>query len=103
VDEGSTVDLVVSTGLVPVPGVIGDTEAQARATLVNAGFEVQVLTQEDAEATAGTVIAQSPEEGTPTRLGSVVTLTVATAPPTPSPTPTEDASATPSPSGTSTP
>jgi tRNA A-37 threonylcarbamoyl transferase component Bud32 len=88
VDDGSSVDLIVSTGLVPVPGVLGETEAQARADLVNAGFEPGVLYQDDATAKPGTVIAQSPTEGTPTRLGSVVTITVATAPPTPTPTPT---------------
>lgn len=89
VDEGSTVDLVISTGMVPMPGVVGNTEAQARATLTQAGFDPTVIYQEDATATAGTVIAQSPPEGAPTRLGSVVTITVAAAPsPTPTPTPT---------------
>jgi eukaryotic-like serine/threonine-protein kinase len=96
VDAGSSVVLVVSTGEVPVPGVVGDTEAQATATLTNAGFEVQSLDVVDSSAAPGTVVAQSPEEGTPLRLGSVVTISVAVAP-SPSPTPTS----TPSPTKTS--
>jgi serine/threonine-protein kinase len=96
VDEGSAVDLVVSTGLIRVPGVVGDTESQARATLVSVGgFDVVVIDQESATDTPGTVIAQTPTEGTPVRQGSVVTITVATEPPpTPTPTPTPTATAT---------
>jgi len=97
VDTGSGVTLYVSTGKVAVPNVVGDTEAQARATLIQYGFTPQVIPQEDATATPGTVLAQSPTADTPLRLGSTVTITVATAPPA-SPTPSSTSpSPTPSP------
>ena len=91
VDEGSSVVLVVSTGEVSVPNVVGDSEAQATATLRNIGFDVVPVEVIDAGSAPGTVIAQSPTSGTPLRLGSVVTISVAVAPapsPTPSPTTT---------------
>jgi len=95
VDKGSGVTLFVSTGKVAVPDVVGNTLAQAQATLIQYGFDPQPIYQEDATAPAGTVLAQSPPPGTPRRLGSTVTITIATAPtPTPTPTPT---STTPSP------
>ena len=85
IDAGSAVDLVVSTGEVAVPGVVGKSEGEARATLISEGFEVVVLPQETDQAAAGTVINQIPAAGSTARRGTVVTITVATAPPTPSP------------------
>jgi beta-lactam-binding protein with PASTA domain len=93
---GSTVTLSISTGKVTVPDVVTQTEAQARAALTQAGFVPVVISQIDATAAPGTVLAQSPTAGTPLRLGSTVTITVAVAP-TPTPTPT-----TPTPSPTAT-
>lgn len=99
VDKGSAVSLEVSSGKVKVPKVVGQSEAQARATIVNAGFDVQVVKQETSGATPGEVIAQSPPAGTLLQQGRVVTITVAVAPPSPSPTPTPTATSTsPSPS-----
>ena len=56
VDTGSGVTLYVSTGKVAVPNVVGDTEAQARATLIQYGFTPQVIPQEDATATPGILL-----------------------------------------------
>lgn len=89
VDAGTSVNITVSNGSVSVPDVLGQTEAQARSMLTNAGFNVQRITQES-EDPAGTVIGQSPSGGASAPRGSTVTITVAIAPtPTPTPTPTE--------------
>jgi len=88
VDSGSTVILFVSNGQVQVPDVMGETEADARAILSNAGFLVEVLTEETSEGESGTVINQIPSSDSTARLGSTVTITVATEPPTPTPTET---------------
>jgi beta-lactam-binding protein with PASTA domain/tRNA A-37 threonylcarbamoyl transferase component Bud32 len=97
VDAGSSVTLVLSTGEVAVPGVFGQTEAQARATLGQAGFDVSVV-YVTGTGTPGTVVAQSPTADTPLRLGSVVTISVLQAPtPTPTtPTPSPPGSGSPS-------
>ncbi len=42
------------------PSVVGRSEAQAKSDLANAGFDVNVVRQEDAGATPGTVLAQTP-------------------------------------------
>ncbi|NQU37651.1 MAG: Stk1 family PASTA domain-containing Ser/Thr kinase, partial [Actinobacteria bacterium] len=78
VDEGSSVNIAVSNGMVSVPNVVGDTEAQANATLINAGFNVQVINQPSSDP-AGTVLAQSPNGGSKAQKGAQVTITVATA------------------------
>jgi eukaryotic-like serine/threonine-protein kinase len=95
VDTGSSVTLWVSTGKVSVPDVVGDTLAQAQATLIQAGFDPQPIYQQDGTVPDGTVLAQSPAAGQARPLGSTVTITVAQAPPSPSPTST---SGSPSPS-----
>ena len=87
VDAGSAVSLVVSSGKVKVPDVLGKNEAQAKADLSNAGFQVVVIQQEDGSVNAGTVLAQSPSGGTLLAVGKTVTITVATEPPPPTPTP----------------
>ena len=86
VDNGSSVDISVSDGKVAVPSVVGESEAQARSDLINAGFEPNVVKQEDGTKPAGTVLAQSPKAGTSAVKGTLVTITVATAPPSPPPT-----------------
>src|SRR5687768_6646356 len=79
VDQGSTVTVVVSSGVeeVEVPDVTGQTQEQATAGLRAAGFQVQVQTenvQEDSQ--DGRVLRQSPEGETTAEKGSVVTITV---------------------------
>jgi serine/threonine-protein kinase len=66
---------------------VGLSEAQARSDLAQAGFDAQVLEQEDALAVPGVVLAQSPQPGSQLSRGSIVTITVATAPAIPTPTP----------------
>jgi len=102
VAKGTPVSLVVSSGLVPVPNVVGETEVQAKADLANAGFVPAVITAVTDAAAAGTVISQRPDAGTPFGQNKTVTITVATAPPpTQSPTtgPTGTPSSTATPSG----
>ena len=69
---------------------------QAKADLGNAGFQVDVIQQEDGSVGEGTVLAQSPTAGTLLAVGKTVTITVAKAPPPtaarrPTPTSTGDA------------
>jgi beta-lactam-binding protein with PASTA domain len=97
VAKGAAVSLVVSSGLIPVPNVVGETEVQAKADLANAGFVPAVITTVTDAATAGTVISQKPDAGTPFGQNKTVTITVAVAP-TSTPTPSNTGSPTTSPS-----
>ena len=96
VDVGSDVTLQVSNGEVEVPSVIGDTEAEARAKLGAAGFNVTVVYEQTDTEDPGIVLEQAPAAGDTARLATTVLLTVSEAPPTPTPTPS------PSPSDTKT-
>lgn len=87
VPAGSSVAVVVSSGLVQVPDVTGASQAQALSDLTRAGFEVQVVEQQSEGDPPGTVLAQSPRPGTSLERGAVVTITVALAPPAPEPEP----------------
>lgn len=98
VDANRKISLVVSSGEVAVPSVVGDTEEEASAVLIAEGFNPNVVPEQTDAFPAGQVIDQSPDGETFARLGTVVTITVAEALPQPTPTPTE----TPSPSETST-
>ena len=77
VDEGSKVDIVVSSGeeAATVPNVVGFTEEAAISTLENAGFAVSVVTAPD-EAEAGVVISQDPEAGAEAAPGDTVEILV---------------------------
>ncbi|MFC7406085.1 Stk1 family PASTA domain-containing Ser/Thr kinase [Georgenia alba] len=74
--RGDAVDLVVSLGpeLVEVPSVVGQHVGQARATLEDAGFQVEV--EEVLGGYFGTVRSQDPEGGAMVPRSSVITLTV---------------------------
>ncbi len=98
VDAGSPVAISVSNGKAKVPNVVGESEAQAKSDLANAGFDVNVVTLEDGTVPEGQVLAQSPKAGASAVKGTLVTITVAKAPPTPTPTPTPTPSVTPTPS-----
>jgi eukaryotic-like serine/threonine-protein kinase len=92
VPAGSAVDLVVSSGKTGVPNVVGQSEAQARATLVQAGFSDITTVTQPSSAQPGTVLAQAPPAGTSAGPSTPVTLTVATTPsPPPSTAPTTNA------------
>ena len=103
VAAGSSVDIVVSSGLVEVPNVTGATEAQARSDLAQAGFEVQVVEQASSISSPGQVLAQSPQPGTQLDRGSLVTITVAIAAPVPTPIPTPNPTDVPVPTPTDVP
>ena len=88
VELGTRVDIVVSNGTVAVPDVIGDSEAQARSDISNAGLTVEVSYQRTDSAAAGSVLAQTPSARTKVKRGTLVSITVAQAPlPSPSPSP----------------
>ncbi|MGW8888458.1 Stk1 family PASTA domain-containing Ser/Thr kinase [Streptomyces sp. NPDC055749] len=77
-DENATVTVVVSTGApkVEVPDVTDETESDARKTLEDQGFTVNVKSVES-EKTPDTVVEQSPEGGSKAEKESEVTITVA--------------------------
>ncbi|RLV48069.1 Stk1 family PASTA domain-containing Ser/Thr kinase [Nocardioides mangrovicus] len=97
VADGTNVTLSVSEGPQQVPDVVGKTQAQAERLIKAAGFEPSVIENATTEATAGTVIQQSPKGGTTENQGSTITIVVSTyqppstptATPTPTDTPTE--------------
>ncbi|MBN1930451.1 MAG: PASTA domain-containing protein, partial [Desulfobacterales bacterium] len=80
---GTAVDLVVSLGpvMVPVPGVVGQPQADAETTITAAGLIVgTVTTANSATVPAGNVISQNPVEGTAVILGTAVDLVVSLGP-----------------------
>ncbi|MDY7557275.1 protein kinase domain-containing protein [Cryobacterium sp. 10C3] len=99
-DPGDPVDLTVASGSNTVPDTVGLSKAEAIAALENAGFLVLTDSRPDAAATPGTVIAVAPSGQKTLRLGTSITLTLATAP-EPSAAPT--ATSTPPPGPTQTP
>ena len=81
VDEGTRVDLVVSSGPEPasVPFVVGLSEDNAVAAIEGAGLEAEVRREED-DAPEGEVIAQDPEGGTDAEPGDTVVIVVSEGP-----------------------
>ena len=82
--EGTEVVLDVSKGTkqVEVPNVIGMSEADARATLEQAGFQVTSTSAPSDATPEGSVSDQSPDGGTQAAKGSTVSITVSTGPST---------------------
>jgi len=81
VDPGSTVSLSVSSGpaetRVPVPPLVGLTQADAETQLSSAGLVASVQTQSTSiQPQDGRVIDQSPSSGTEVAEGSTVVITV---------------------------
>jgi PASTA domain len=79
VTKGTTVSLTVSSGQaqVSVPDVTGLDEANARAQLVDAGFDVSVVDEPATDPSEdGVVVDQSPSGGSSADKGSSVTITV---------------------------
>src|SRR5918994_1530403 len=83
VRKGSPITLIVSRGRekTAVPDVVGRPQAEAEATLRDAGFEVGTTERESADADPGRVLEQDPAAGAQAAKGDRVTLVVATAPP----------------------
>jgi eukaryotic-like serine/threonine-protein kinase len=77
VDEGSTVQVLVSGGpeTKPVPNAVGLPEAEARDRLVSAGFQVRTR-EVFSDKPEGTVVAQEPAAGAEGDEGGVVTINV---------------------------
>jgi eukaryotic-like serine/threonine-protein kinase len=75
---GTEVDLTISTGPVPVriPDVVGEFAGQAKATLTELGFEVDVEPESTEDVAPNRVLAQSPEGDTNGHKGDTITLTV---------------------------
>jgi eukaryotic-like serine/threonine-protein kinase len=82
--EGTDVVLDVSKGAkqVEVPNVVGMTEADARTTLQQAGFEVSSTSAPSDTTPSGNVSDQSPDGGTQATKGSTVSITVSSGPST---------------------
>jgi serine/threonine-protein kinase len=83
VDAGTFVNIVVSSGKLNVPNVVGQTEDAARALLSDAGFVVGVSYTVDDSVAPGTVLSQTPIADTPADSGSTVTLLVSSLTPDP--------------------
>jgi eukaryotic-like serine/threonine-protein kinase len=101
VSKGSMVTVFYSAGPRQVPSVVGLQEADARAKLEAAGFNVDRVLDSDTEAKRGTVLKQSPAAYTnqPQRTTVVITVSDYTSPtPTPTETPSESTSSPSSPS-----
>ncbi len=83
VDRGTTVKLtVVKEPLVPVPSVVGQSQAAASATLRDAGFVVELVPAPSNTVPAGQAIGTNPAVNTPLPKGSTVRLYVSTGPDT---------------------
>jgi serine/threonine-protein kinase len=82
-DKGSTVKLVVSSGVeqAEVPDVVGRTQPEAQFILTAQGFKLGTVTEvENEDAESGTVLSQDPPAGESRPKESVVNLEVAKAP-----------------------
>jgi len=83
VTEGSTVNLVVSSGPCPVtvPDVVGQDQASAEAAIEGAGLIVGTVTTQCSDTvSAGRVISQDPAAGASVAPGTAVNLVVSTGP-----------------------
>ena len=78
VNAGETVTIYVSTGIkqITMEHVIGEPEEEAKKTLTDIGFEVEVVYEEDTSKDDGVVLRQSIDVGTTVDDGTKVTLTV---------------------------
>lgn len=81
VDAGSEITLIVSSGQVDLPNLVGQPQADAQATLSDLKLSAVIQTEETADADPGTVIRQDRAAG-PVPQGTTITLTVAAAPTT---------------------
>jgi serine/threonine-protein kinase len=101
---GGTVNLVVASGSNSVPRIAGSTQADALAGLRSAGFEALVTTRAD-DAPPGTVLGSAPAEGAVARIGTTISVVIATPRPpvsTPTITPPPTSTSTPTPNPTDT-
>lgn len=78
VEEGTAISVVVSSGKLKVPNVVGMTESDAKTALK--GFVITIIYEETDIVTAGTVISQTPAADVQANPGSAVTIVVAKTP-----------------------
>ena len=78
VNAGETVKIYVSTGIkqITMEHVIGKTEDEAKKTLTDLGFDVNVVYEEDTSKEDGIVLKQSIDVGETVDEGTKVTITV---------------------------
>jgi serine/threonine-protein kinase len=78
VKPGTAVDLVISTGPVPVriPDVVGEFAGQAEDVLTELGFEVDFEPETTEDVAPNRVMEQSPEGNTTGHGGDIITLTI---------------------------
>jgi len=68
-----------SAEMVEVPGVVGETQEKAEASLTDAGLEIGTIKESSSNtATVGTVMSQDPAQGASVAKGSKVELVIAT-------------------------
>jgi beta-lactam-binding protein with PASTA domain/tRNA A-37 threonylcarbamoyl transferase component Bud32 len=89
VPEGSEVAINVSSGMVQLPDLAGQTYLQARDALLALGLGAEAQPQEDGSVAPDTVLSQEPGPGAVPQRTKVV-LVVATAPPPPTTPPTTE-------------
>lgn len=82
VKSGSTIDLILSTGVVTVPQLVELTVPEATSLLSDPklGLRINVVEEENTLATPGTVIDQDPQSGATSQQGGTITVIVAKAP-----------------------
>ncbi|MBQ8189027.1 MAG: Stk1 family PASTA domain-containing Ser/Thr kinase [Lachnospiraceae bacterium] len=82
VSQGSTVKLVVSSGVaaVEIPDVVGKEESEAVAILYEAGFKVSTDTDYSDDVETGFVISSNPVAGEKVANGTMITLIVSIGP-----------------------
>jgi serine/threonine-protein kinase len=89
VKPGTSVDLVISSGDVEVPDVVGKSRDSARDQLINLGFKVKTPSEKTDEQDPGDVLSQSLPPGSKVSRGSTITIVIAKEPDeTPTPTTT---------------
>ena len=106
VSPQSKINLRVGTGKVEVPNVVGKSQSQAQSIIAGVNLQVETKFKATNDAPEGTVISQSPKDGT-VDIGGTVKITVAQKPaptltpttvtPTPTETPTTTATPPPTP------
>lgn len=82
VKVGTTIDLVLSTGMVEIPQLLNLTVEEATEVLdeLDAGLRIETVEEENQAAEPGTIINQVPDRGLTSTQGGTVTVTVATEP-----------------------
>ncbi len=92
----STVEIIVSTGKVAVPQLVGLPKAEAQAALKKVGLLSIIKEVENTQVQPGKVTAQSDAADAAVEQGKAITITVAKAPAPPKPSPTPTPTPTPS-------